>query len=146
MPGESPDAPSSTNTIQRARIFADNLRFFVLPNSLHEITQMTMKLGLVQLKKAGVMIDSQTIAEAWNIPSYGRIPGNTVIERYKAEKEMELEFMARMKELGEGLGLGGPPGASAPGKSPEGRPPTGQAPPSLKSKEGGARSTIAESK
>lgn len=146
MPGEAPDAPSAQNAIQRARVFADNLRFFILPNSLHEITQMVMKLGLVQLKKAGVMIDSQTIAEAWNIPSYGRIPGNTVIERYKAEKEMELEFMARMKELGEGLGLGGPPGAAEPGKAPEGRPPSGNAPPSLKSKEGGARSTIAESK
>jgi hypothetical protein len=145
LPGDSVDAPSPTNAIQRARIFADNLRFFIMPNSLHEITQMTMKLGLIQLKKAGVMIDSQTIAEAWNIPSYGRIPGNTVLERYKAEQEMQIEFAARMKELGEGLGLM-PPGAAGPGKGPEGRPPSGNAPPDLKSKEGGARSTITESK
>jgi hypothetical protein len=148
LPGESPDSgPSSHTSAQRARIFADNLRFFIMPNSLHEITQTVHKLGLIQLKKAGVMMDSQTVAEPWNIPDYGKIPGNTVIERFKAEKEQELEFMARMKELGEGLGLGAPPGAPKPGGgAPEGRPPSGNAPPSIKSKEGGARSTVSESK
>jgi hypothetical protein len=146
LPGENVDAPSASNAIQRARNFADNLRFFIMPNSLHEITQMTMKLGLIQLKKAGVMIDSQTIAEAWNIPSYGRIPGNTVLERWKAEQEMQIEFAARMKEVGEAVGLA-PPGGAEPGKpNPEGRPPSGNAPPALKSKDNGARSTITESK
>jgi hypothetical protein len=145
MPGEAPESPSAANAIQRARVFADNLRFFIMPNSLHEITQMSMKLGLIQLKKAGVMIDSQTIAEAWNIPSWGRIPGNTVLERWKAEQEMQIEFAARMKEVGESLSLM-PPGAAGPGKGPEGRPPSGNAPPALRSKEGGARSTITESK
>ena len=149
LPGESVERPSAQNSIQRARIFADNLRFFITPHSLHEITQMTMKLGLIQLKKAGVMIDSQTIAEAWNLPNYGKIEGNTIIERWQREQEMQLEFAARMKELTEGLGLGvpgAPPGAAGPGKSPEGRPASGGAPPALKSKDGGARSTITESK
>lgn len=148
MPGESPDTPSPTNAIQRARTFADNLRFFILPNSLHEITQMSMKLGLIQLKKAGVIIDSQTLAEAWGVPNFGRIPGNTVIERYKAEEEMKLEFAARMKEITDGLGLGAPPGGADGGepKKAEGRPPSGQAAPQLREKDGGARSTITESK
>jgi len=149
LPGESVERLSAQNSIQRARIFADNLRFFITPHSLHEITQMTMKLGLIQLKKAGVMIDSQTIAEAWNLPNYGKIEGNTIIERWQREQEMQLEFAARMKELTEGLGLGvpgAPPGAAGPGKSPEGRPASGGAPPALKSKDGGARSTITESK
>jgi hypothetical protein len=144
--GENPEKDSPTSRIQRARIFADNLRFFILPNSLHEMTQMVMKLGLIQLRKAGVMIDSQTIAEAWNVPNYGTIEGSTVMERWQREQEMQLEFAARMKELAGGVGAGQPPGGAAPGKTPEGRPPSGGAPPALKQKEGGARSTITESK
>lgn len=146
MPGEAPEGPSAYSPAQRARTFADNLRFMILPGTLHEMTQMVMKLGLIQLKKAGVIIDSQTIAEAWQIPNWGSIEGNTVIERYKSEKEMELEFAVRMKELGESLGAGQPPGAAAPGKNPEGRPSTNAAPPKLVSKEDGARSTITTSK
>ena len=148
LPGENPDNPSPHTKLQRARTFADNLRFFILPNSLHEMTQMAMKLGLIQLKKSGVMIDSQTIAEAWSVPNYGDLDGNTVIERYWTEQEMQLEHMARMKELAGGLGLT-PPGAASPGagkSNPEGRPPSGNAPPAIKSKDGGARSTITESK
>jgi hypothetical protein len=150
MPGENVESASSSNAIQRARVFADNLRFFILPNSLHEITQMSLKLGMIQLKKAGVKIDSQTLAEAWNLPSYGRIPGNTILERWKAEQEMDLEFAARMMEIKAALGGGGADGGGggAPGAPPkaEGRPPTGQAAPALKSKDNGARSTITESK
>ena len=145
IPGENVDQPSTTNAAKRARIFADNLRFFILPNSMHELTQMQMKLGLIQLKKAGVMIDSQTIAEAWQVPEYGSIPGNTVIERYQEEQEMQLRMAAKLKDEAAGLGLT-PPGGAAPGKSPEGRPPTGQAAPQLKSKDNGTRSTISESK
>lgn len=153
MPGESPDVPSVHNAIHRARVFADNLRFFITPASLHEITQMTMKLGLIQLKKAGVKIDSQTLAEAWAIPNFGRIEGNTVIERWQKEQEMDLEFAARMMAIktaitGEAPGAADgatPPPGGAPPKQ-EGRPPSGQAAPQLKSKDGGARSTISESK
>jgi hypothetical protein len=152
LPGENTSETSPTSIIKRARTFADNLKFFVLPNSLHEISQMTMKLLLIQLRKAGVMIDSQTIAEACNVPNYGHIDGSTVIERWQREQEMMLEQAARMKELTEGLGLAtpeAPPGAASPasGKgNPEGRPPSGNAPPAIKSKDQGARSTITESK
>lgn len=154
VPGENPGAAEAPRDsvytkLQRARIFADNLRFFILPHTLHEMQQMVMKLGLIQLRKAGVMIDSQTIAEAWNVPNYGTIPGSTVMERYRNEKEQELVFAAKMKEIAMAEGLapaGGPPGAAAPGKQPEGRPPSGQAAPALKQKDGGARSTITESK
>lgn len=149
LPGENPDeGPSKSEPRQRARVFADNLRFFILPNSLHEMTQMVMKLGLIQLKKSGVMIDSQTIAEAWNVPNYGSIEGSTVIDRFKSEQEMQLAFAARMKELAVSLGLV-PPGAASPAtgkQNPEGRPSTNAAPPSLQSKDGGTRSTIATSK
>jgi hypothetical protein len=147
MPGESPEGPSKENAIRRARTFADNLRFFIMPNSLHEISQMSQKLLMLQFKKAGGKIDSQTIAEACNFPSYGRIPGNTIIERWKAEQEMDLEFAARLAEIKATIAPDAGGGASGqPPKKQEGRPPTGQASPELKSKEGGLRSTITESK
>jgi hypothetical protein len=156
LPGESPtDAngiriPSSADKITRARVFADNLRFFILPNSLHEYTQMWMKLGLVQLRKAQVKIDSQTIADAWELPAWGTLEGNTILERYQSEQEIDLQFAARMQAIAGAEGLV-PPGAAAgsplAGQKPqEGRPPSGQAPPRLASKDNGARSTIVESR
>lgn len=154
--GENAAAPSPHSAAERARIFADNLRFFILPGSLHEYTQMSQKLALIQLKKSGVIMDSQTIAEAFNVPGYGKIDGSTVIERAAREKEMELEFMARMAAISAGLGLnppspassgGAPPGAPKPnGGAPEGRPPTNSAPAHIVSKDGNARSTISTSK
>lgn len=147
-PGEDPKAPSRMGPRERARTFAENLRFFILPNSLHEYAQMAMKLGLIQLRKAGIMIDSQTIAEAWNIPNYGTLEGSTVMEKFQSEKEMELVQAAKLQAIAgaEGLMPAAPPGAPKPdGAAPEGRPPSGQAPPAIKSKDGGARSTITES-
>ena len=140
LPGEDPDKPSAADRIQRARTFADNLEFFILPNSLHELTQTTMKLGLIQLKKAGIKIDSQTIAEAWNVPSYGTIPGSTVIEKYQNEQEIDLAFAARMKQEAGAEGLLPP----QPPANPVGRPPSGQQSPQLETKSDG-RSTITES-
>lgn len=146
LQGESAEGPSPTSQSDRARILARNLEFYILPNTLHELTQMQMKLGLIQLRKAGLMIDSQTIAEAWQVPNFGTIEGNTVIERFRNEKQMELELAARMQEVAKGLNLGQPPGAAGAGKQPEGRPPSGNAPPKLQSKDNGTRSSITESR
>ena len=164
MPGEDPgtdDAPkpSATSKLDRARYLASNLRFIITPRSLHELTQMAMKLGLIQLKKAAVKIDSQTIADSWSVPNYGNIPGSTVMEKFKHEQEEDLMQAARMKAYGAaleaevegGAGAGGGDGAPpASGGSPasggnEGRPPSGQEAPALKQKSDG-RSTITESK
>jgi hypothetical protein len=146
IPGESPDQPSALNRIQRARIFANNLKFEIMPNTLHEMSQITMKLGLIQLKKAGVKICSQTIAEAWNISNYGEFEGATELERFRSEQEEDIETAARMQAIGAAAGLGQPPGAPGPGgKKPEGRPSTDAKPGKIQSKDGGARSTISTS-
>src|SRR5258708_34489478 len=52
LPGENPGTAtqpisSPTSKLRRARVMADNLRFFITPNSLHELTQMSYKLGLI---------------------------------------------------------------------------------------------------
>jgi hypothetical protein len=152
LPGEDPGtktAPkeSPTGKIARARVFASALRFVITPRSLHEITQMSQRLMLIQLKKAGIQIDSQTIADACNVPNYGHIKGSTVREKFENEQELNLMFAARMKELGMSLteqGAMNPAGAAAGGKQQEGRPPSGQEAPALKEKPNG-RSTITES-
>ena len=149
LPGEEVDSPSAYNSQQRARNFADNLTFSILPNTMHEITQNFMKLGLVQLKKAGVKVDSQTIAESWQIPAYGKLDGSTVLERVEAETVMDLTNMARAKAVADSLGLtppAPPPGSPKPnGAAPEGRPATMNAAPQLKSKDNNTRSTITTS-
>jgi len=152
LPGENPgtkDEPkkSAAARNERARAFADQLRFVITPRSLHEMTQLVMRLGLIQLKKAGVQIDSETIANAWSVPNYGNIPGSTVQEKFKNEQEQNLLFAERMKELGMSLtdqGQFNMAGAQAGGKQQEGRPPSGQEEPSLKTKPDG-RGFISES-
>jgi hypothetical protein len=152
LPSEDPGTgdkpkPSPTGMIERARIFASTLRFLITPRSLHEITQMAQRLLLVQLKKAGIQIDSQTIADACNVPNYGTIEGSTVREKFKKEQEENLIFAARMKELGMSLteqGEMNPAGAGAGGKQQEGTPPSGQQQPELKQKPNG-RSFVSES-
>jgi hypothetical protein len=144
--GEPVEQPSSHDKLKRARIFADNLRFFILPNSLHEMQQVQHKLALIQLRKAGVMIDSQTIGEAFNIPAYGVIDGSTVIERWQNEQKMQLAFAAEMQAIAGAAGVGQPPGGASAGKAPEGRPNANTAPGKIQSKDGGARSTITTSK
>jgi hypothetical protein len=139
--------PSKATQGERARQFAANLSFRITPRSIHEITQMSQRLLLVQLKKAGIQIDSQTIADACNVPNYGDLPGSTVREKWEAEQEQNLVFAAKMKELGMSLSEQGqinPAGAQAGGKQQEGRPPSGHDAPALKQKSDG-RSFISES-
>ena len=147
LPGEDVNVPSLTDRIKRARIFADNLQFLITPGSLHELTQMVMKLGLIQLKKAGVKISSQTLAEAWSVPNYGSFAGNNEIEKWKSEQETDLEFAARMMAIKTALGGGEAAAAGAAGApNAEGRPNSNTAAPALKQKDNGARSTITTSK
>jgi hypothetical protein len=152
LPGEDPGTAakpqeSKVGRIERARAFAGTLRFLITPRSLHEMTQLQMKLGLLQLKKVGVRIDSQTIADSWSIPNYGTIKGSTVMEKADNEDEQKLMFAARMKELGMSLTEQGnvdPGAAQAGGKQQEGRPPSGNQAPSLKQKPDG-RGFVSES-
>jgi hypothetical protein len=76
LPGERPqDAngnviSSPTSLSKRARWFADALKFYILPHSAHEITQMTHRLLLLQDRKAGLPIPSKTIFESQDLGDY----------------------------------------------------------------------------
>ena len=140
--------------IERARWFAENLSTFIVPHSAHEITQMAHKLGLIQMKKAGVLIDSRTVAEAWDL-DYGNKPeGNTPWDRFWDEQERTMEQALKMKKLAADLEAQGVQPTSAisnaaatlnGGQTQEGRPPTGAQAPQMLQRDGGERTTISES-
>lgn len=143
---------SQHSAIERARWFADNLRFFIAPHSIHEITQMQYRLMLLQMRQRNIPIDARTIAEACDVPNFGTKPeGDTVYERFRNEKEDEILFAIRMQKIAQEAGTDmnlAPPQANGPraGGSTKkgGRPPSGQAAPTLQQK-GDGRPTIAES-
>lgn len=156
LPNESSDKDSIYTRYQRAKFLADNLRFYITPHSAHELTQMSHKLLLIQLRKAGVQIDSRTIAEACDIANFGNEPkGNTVWQRYWAEQEETAQHAIRVKQIVDDIiangvsptpAMQGALGDTPPGTPPrEGRPTTGQEAPRLVQKDGGQRSTISES-
>lgn len=156
MPDENKEERSRFNKVERARNFADNLRLYITPHSAHEIVQMSHRLGLIQLRKAGVQIDSRTLAESWNLYNFGDRPrGNTIYERYWDEQNDLAQHAVKVKQLVDyvqqaGMGLTPALGAAANQVTPfvpprEGRPPSGKEAPILVQKDQGARATISES-
>jgi hypothetical protein len=145
--------PSKSTPQQRAKWFSQNVRFWIMPHSLHELHQMTQRLMLMQLRQRGYQISGATVMESCNVPSVKRPDGSTEQERFWAEKEDEIIRAARLavitQVIGAEQGLGGgppPPGGGKPNGSGHkgGRPPSGQAPPQLKTK-GDGRPIISES-
>ena len=134
---------SSTPDHKRARWFASNVRFSVLPHSAHEITQMTFRLTQIQLKQRGAPLPWSTVMESCDIANVAKPKGNTVQEQYWTEKEEEITHMARIQKIVKSLGIELPQGGK-PNGAHGGRPPTGQKPPQQKVK-GDGRPTITES-
>lgn len=157
MPGEEPTDSgqkpigSKYSQIQRARWFAENVRFFLMPHSVHEITQMTYRLLLLQLRQRGAPIAWATVMESCDVPNVTKPEGSSVQEQFYAEKEIEIQHMIRAQQIAQALGIdaqamagagGGakPNGSSAHG----GRPPTAQQAPQLR-KKGDGRPVVSES-
>lgn len=164
LPWEDPEGGASAyNRIERAKWHQANFVFHIVPNSLHQITQMTRKLLYLQLMRAGVPIDPWTLAEVFDIPNFGRPPSgaNTVIERWEAwqkimaEIQMAIQMQMQQQAImaspqGQALGALSQVGqAMGAGGHQEGRPPSGQKDPKLEQKSDGPgqppRSTISES-
>jgi hypothetical protein len=159
MPHEVPDpikrgeAPASKYSLQqRARWFAENLKYVIAPHTAHEITQMAVKLGYIQLRKAGVPISSKTIAGAWNITDFGGPDAPTEYERYMAEQRDAAIEALKLKQMVDALmqaGVNPTPNMvetlkKLQGGDQEGRPPVGQQAPQLVQKDGGTRSAVSQ--
>lgn len=165
MDGLPPNATRS----QRARAFMEQIYFWVLPNSMYQITQSTRKLLTLQLARMGAPISWYTIMEQFDIPNPGRPPALpdgkqpvTEVEKWIAWKLEEARVMIAVQmeltkaQIGMGMmqdaasPLGQLSGAiqqavqSKPGGD-QGRPPSGQQSPHVETKDGGTRATVAES-
>lgn len=142
----------SSNRITKAKLHQNRFLFHVTPASLHQITQTSRRLMYLQLSRVGFPIDPWTLAEIFDVPNFGRPPegANTVIERWVAWNELQMELAAKaqqmqqMQSVAAALRSSAAPGLGPP--HPEGRPPTAQTVPHIETRDGGSRTTIAESR
>ena len=142
--------------MQRAKLFAENLRLVTVPHTMHEMTQMQEQLKYLQLFRSGAPIGFVDVAKKLNITNYGEIEGATIRERWINEQKQLLELKAQAAQLAQSLmpeiGGGGPqePGTGPKGgqKGSGGRAPSGQKAPRIKQKgqsSGNPRTTVSES-
>ena len=100
---------SKVDKYTRAKNFANNLRYFITPHSLHYIAQKEMKLNLLALLGKGVPVDPETIAGQFDLPNWGTIDGSTIKEKVFAWAKEQLTAKADIAKLEKALGLGPPP-------------------------------------
>jgi len=122
--------------MERARTHMHNFNFRITPGSLHQLNQTSRKLLYLQLLRSGFKIDSETVAKALDIPNWGILPGQTVLEKWGTERDLDATIAAQMQETAQGVGQG----------KGGGRPPSGKNLPQIKSKDGGSRTTVSESR
>lgn len=140
--GEDPDKPSDQSMVQRAREHVSNFYYWINPKSQHQQTQWSRKLLMLQLVKLGFdkfPIDPWTIAKALEIEDeFGPPPDgtHTIMQRAQAWRHILREYAAEDQKMM----------AAASGGQGPGRPNSGHAPPQLKSKDGGTRTTMTTSK
>ena len=152
MPDENPhDAEekpvaSKYTTMERAKNFIKNIRFFLLPNSVHQLEQMTKRLMLMQLKKAGAPISWGTTMKSCEVPNVAEPEGNSEQEKWQNEEEQRLEFAARMAKITQAItqDQGIQPTPPAPQGKKKGRPPSNQQSPHVDVK-GDGRQTVSTS-
>lgn len=147
IPGESPEA----STARRKAYLAD-YRYEVSESGISELNRMSNVLLYLQATKLGFPISWWTLAKVMRVPNFGPPPAgtNTELERWVAQQHMTADLQVGLaKEMQEAQAP--PPGSEggappAPGGGGEGRPPSFTAPPQLKTRDGGTRSTITTSR
>ncbi len=138
--------PSNFDALQRARWHMNNFHFYVTPNSLLQMTQVTKRMILLQLRRSGFPISMWTIAEQFDIANFGKVPPGVDTEWEKFAEEQRM--MARLKAvIAEEVGqdLENQPGPKGGQKGTGGRAPSGNAAPQQKQRPDGS-STIQESR
>lgn len=139
-PNKAPfkEETSRSSIVERARAHLNSFYFHITPNSMHQITQLTKKLLMMQLWKGGFPIDPWTLAEAMDLQNFGSpallskilgTPSSDIPTDIMGRWIMWKELMTKM----------------APQQGQPGRKSSGQVPPTIQSKDGGQRTTVRES-
>lgn len=152
--------------IEKARRVMHSCMFKITAGSLHQITQTQRKLFLMQFwRDQRFPIDPQTVAEAFDFPNFGELPGSphTIMDRWKiwtklqTQVQIETQQAIAQAQMAMQAQMGPPPGAEQPGgggqpggqpgpsSSHEGRKPTAEKPPHIVNKDQGSRQTVSES-
>lgn len=104
LPGENKDKKSVFTRMQRAHWIAEYAEFIMLPGHLHQITQMSHKLMIMQAAKMGLPISWWTLNERLSLGlNLGPRPGNTDIEAWMHQQKMMLEFKASLSAEAQAL-------------------------------------------
>jgi len=140
LPGEDRRQPSQFATWERTRWTIDQLSYEIEPFSQAQVSRIGRNLVLLQARKSGVTVSNHTIGKGLTI-NVGELPlmrsGKVAVTEFE-KVEVETEMMHAMQE---DMQAGQPQQGQG-----RGRPNSNQTPPSLKSKDGGTRSTIATSR
>lgn len=160
---------------ERARAHMMNFEFTITPNSIYQTTQSTRRLLLLQMARMGMPISPYTLMDQFDVPNPGRPPRDddgkepsTEIDKWKAWKREELDVMIesqlKMAEAQAAIqaqtmaqnplgqlssaiqqAVQAPTAGGGGNPQGQGRPPSGQVNPHVEYKDGGTRTTIAES-
>lgn len=155
MAGEASDRPSAFSRVERARRHAQNFFFHITPNSSYAITDMSRQLMYLQLwRDQRYPIDPQTVAEAINLPNFGKAFEGTVIERWQQWNQMMMETQMQMQAEAQQMQMQAQAAASplaamfgGGASGPVGRPPSGSEPPRIRQvmDANGPRTVVSES-
>lgn len=153
--GTLADASADKMTMQ-AKALLREFNYRVSQSGVSEINRMTTKLFYLQLMKLGFPLDWWTYAKVAQLPRFGPEPEgtHTIMERFVAQKRIEIDLAAVQQEEMQQAGVQ-PPGGGAPGGGGQpneqqtqprpGRPPVLTKAPRIVQKDGGTRSTVVTS-
>lgn len=154
------DGESEADRLIRAREHYRNFTFHLEPGSLHDITSMTQRMALLQLKRSGATISWNSVMKAFQVPNTGTLPGDPTTEHDKwlAELKEQAELAQQFApQQGGGSGTANLPpelvavaqallnSQNGQGNNSTGRKPTGQQSPHQISRSDGS-TTISESR
>ncbi len=153
MEGEPEGSPSQYSMAERARHYLHNFTFSIVPNSVYQVTDMQRQMLMLQLWRDGRFpMDPRTVAEALNIPNFGKDIDGTVIERWmqfqKLTMDLQQALQADAQQAQQQQVLGALMSQLMGGQERAGRPSSGQAPPRMEERsdgQGGTRTVISES-
>lgn len=155
-----PFSSAGKTRAERAINHIRKFKYMVTPRSIHEINSLSRKMLYLQLQRGGFPIDSQTVADACDIPRFGSIEGNTVMEKFENEQKAKVRLGIELQaEQQKATGQPGqlPQGAlealqqllsggmNPNGHQGPGQPSSGGQPPEQISKDNGSRTAISES-
>ena len=121
--GMSLPRPSWYDRLERAKVFAQNLRLISVPSTLLKVTQLQEQTKILALYGRGFPIPPDYVAEKLGLDKWGEIPGNTLLEKWVNWRKIEIALMAQSKSLASQLGLAAP-GEPSGKQHAGGRPPT----------------------